>query len=767
MAFALGKSDGGYEGRTQSAPTIGAWTMPTTATVMVMVLNFSGARYKLTGRALYLSGARSDRQTRLMTDSTSPARYSTITALQARMIQQSDFLLLLTLFLFFRFCSVFFLRPGGYTRDYTDLIYYQGRASWQDFDLLPYRDYWSEYPPLFAWLSLGIDQLSRRIPLWEDERLWFAAIFGIITVLAETVTLVCLYWLARRLYGERAIRVAWIYMGLFLPVYFLAGWYDALPVATVWLGLALLIARPDTIGALLAGLTLGVGGALKLAPLAVLASTPLSTPRWLPRIVAGGAAVAVVVVTYLWAYLHGPVMTLTSIRSLVDRTGWSTLYAWVNHYTRLGKVLGDVFDPNARIAQYDSIYSESLVLAAWLALGAIVLILLWRRQTAPHPPRTVVAFMGFTYLVLLLSYPSWNPQYVLYLLPFVALLWPSGRGVAYALALMFLTLLEHPIYHNLIGPDYAPTIRRLIDFDYRQLFLAIIIARTVVLVALGIDLLSELFVGWRRFRWLPVAMAGLAVAGIVLLLPQFGRAYAAGRLATSPVRPLARLVNALPTELPIVAQSLPLGRGLGPLLDQPERLHLFGGRPGRIEPLPALAERSPFLYIRTGDDDPALAEQIEARYHCPTRWPLRDWELWFCHDATVSIIAQFEQGIELVAATTPQNAGNPIQVTLFWRTTEPIAQEYTVFVHVVDANGKMVGQWDQAPGAGESPTTNWEVGRLIVDEYQVPLTLADSTPPYRILTGLYEPASGDRLSVLQSTHPVSDGRLEIATLEAR
>ncbi len=37
---------------------------------------------------------------------------------------------------------------GGYTRDYSDLIYYQGRATWQNFGLLPYRDYWSEYPPV-------------------------------------------------------------------------------------------------------------------------------------------------------------------------------------------------------------------------------------------------------------------------------------------------------------------------------------------------------------------------------------------------------------------------------------------------------------------------------------------------------------------------------------------------------------------------------------------------------------------------------------------
>ena len=152
-----------------------------------------------------------------------------------------DFLLLLILFVAFRLGTVFFFRPGGYIRDYSDLIFYQSRASWQDFGFLPYRDYWSEYPPLFAWLTVGIDRIARLIPAWEDQRIWFAALFGLLTVAAESLTLVALYRLARRIYGDGALRVAWLYAGLFLPVYLLGGWYDALPVATIIGGLAFLV----------------------------------------------------------------------------------------------------------------------------------------------------------------------------------------------------------------------------------------------------------------------------------------------------------------------------------------------------------------------------------------------------------------------------------------------------------------------------------------------------------------------------------------------
>ena len=104
-------------------------------------------------------------------------------SLKQRFHRHADFVLLFILFVSFRLSSVWLFRPGGYIRDYSDLIYYQSRASWQDFGLLPYRDYWSEYPPLFAWLSLWIDNLSRRIPLWEDERLWYVVPFGLLMVL--------------------------------------------------------------------------------------------------------------------------------------------------------------------------------------------------------------------------------------------------------------------------------------------------------------------------------------------------------------------------------------------------------------------------------------------------------------------------------------------------------------------------------------------------------------------------------------------------------
>jgi hypothetical protein len=700
--------------------------------------------------------------------------------------RHADFLLLLSLFVAFRLGSILFWRPGGYVRDYADLIYYQGRASWQDFGLLPYRDYWSEYPPLFAWFSLWVDTISRRIPLWEDERLWYAVVFGLCMAAAETVTFVCVYWLARRVHrvgdpprpeesfeqealnqnvraNERgtqaALRAAWIYAGLFLPVYLMGGWYDALPIATILVGVALLCGRGTVMQALAWGIVIGAGGLLKLVPLALLASLPLAWQSGRLRLLAGATALGVVVGGYALAYVNGPQMTLTSLRSLVDRSGWSTVYALASGYMRLGKVLGDAFDPNATMTLYEPRLPERAILAAWLALGAFVWWRVWRRQAAPHTASTLVSFAAFTYTLQLLSYPAWNPQYALYLLPFVAVLWPNGRGVFYALGLSGLVLLEHPIYFNLIGPDYPPEYVARIGIEYRRLLVLLVVARTALLAALALDLCAVLL---RLAPWLrraSLALAAAAVAAALAALPQFGQAYASGRLAGSALRPLALYLNSLERDWPVAAQSLALGRELRPFLHNQERLALIGGRPGRLKPLPEIAA-GPFVYVQAPGDEATILAAL-AQVGCDEQAALGEWLLHFCRGAAVQPLATFAQGVELAGAVWEDTHADRLLLTLFWRATGPLPADLKVFVHVVDATGAMIGQWDQTPAAGQAPTGSWTPGVLIMDDYRIPLTSAGATAPYRILIGLYDPVTGARLAVHASDLPVSEDRLQI------
>jgi 4-amino-4-deoxy-L-arabinose transferase-like glycosyltransferase len=82
-------------------------------------------------------------------------------------------------------------------------------------------------------------------------------------------------------------------------------------------------------------------------------------------------------------------------------------------------------------------------------------------------------------------------------------------------------------------------------------------------------------------------------------------------------------------------------------------------------------------------------------------------------------------------------------LTFYWERVGPVSTDYTVFVHVLDANGEIVSQRDQQPMEGAYPTSLWREGETVADRYllQVPRTAA------QIELGLYDATAGTRLQV--------------------
>lgn len=83
-----------------------------------------------------------------------------------------------------------------------------------------------------------------------------------------------------------------------------------------------------------------------------------------------------------------------------------------------------------------------------------------------------------------------------------------------------------------------------------------------------------------------------------------------------------------------------------------------------------------------------------------------------------------------------------LRLTLYWRARTTIDDDYTVFVHLIDVNGKIVAQVDQAPQAGNYPTSIWDTGENVRDDYILPLPSANA---YSIVIGWYRPTDGARL----------------------
>ncbi len=103
-----------------------------------------------------------------------------------------------------------------------------------------------------------------------------------------------------------------------------------------------------------------------------------------------------------------------------------------------------------------------------------------------------------------------------------------------------------------------------------------------------------------------------------------------------------------------------------------------------------------------------------------------------------------------------------LALTLYWKRSAPIAADYTVFVHVLDANGKIVAQDDHQPGDGMNPTSLWDDGEVVADNFAL------EVPPgtgYLVDLGWYLPGTGERLTVTDRNGQEIGDHLELGPFE--
>ncbi len=93
----------------------------------------------------------------------------------------------------------------------------------------------------------------------------------------------------------------------------------------------------------------------------------------------------------------------------------------------------------------------------------------------------------------------------------------------------------------------------------------------------------------------------------------------------------------------------------------------------------------------------------------------------------------------------PLQAGTTVTVTLLWQDLGTFDDDYKVFVHVIDARQTIWSQRDAQPVNGTRPTSTWQRGELLRDDYS--LTIPATAPhALQIELGLYRSRDGVRLA---------------------
>ena len=488
----------------------------------------------------------------------------------------SDFVLMLILFVTFRVLTLAAFRPGGLVLDFSDFYWYRSFAELTHQGYYPYDNLWTTYPPLFPLVMIAIYQLSSLLPPWEFANLWFTLLLGGFFLLFEIGNFILLYLLSKEIYTTPTdtLRPAWIYALFFVPVYTLTGWFESYPLFFFLLSLYLLLKNRPYLSAVFTGL----GFMIKLIPLILMpvavqifsrikyelnfknrkpkiikhsadlhdetftfhpsrsnAASSFILPFDLPRILIYLTIFLVTVILIATPfYLMNPDLILGSQQITGAREPWETVWALIDGNYDYGIIPLDMRDlswtpgdaPPTRIP--------------WLLVTTIfglVYALLYTRPLNWQRPRNVLAFVGFTLCLFMLWSKGYSPQWLGWILFFIALLLPNIRGVTYAAILSIANITEANFFFIMFPSE-------------RWLFAATVLLRTFLLVALAIEFLWLIWPHAVTPRVGKIRAWGLATLVILLLIGvipagmQLTRAYFDLRHQQSPYTAiLTRLQN--------------------------------------------------------------------------------------------------------------------------------------------------------------------------------------------------------------------------------
>ncbi len=741
-------------------------------------------------------------------------------SLGALLRRHETFLLVLLLFVAFRLAAGFLFGPGGYLGDASDYDFYLDWYEQHARGYVTFETLWTIYPPLFARLMLPVAELAARVPPWVEPRLAFQLLFGAFLLLFETGNLILIYRLSGRLARDEGapahparveltasvpgraaapIHPVLFYALLFAPVHTLLGWFEAMPLFFLLLALDLLLVLRRW-GWPLSAVAMALGFLVKLTPIVLLpvairtlgARLNLDAARreWFNRRAPGNLLrpalytliAAVVVVGGGWLLLRGQTQfAFVSLTLNNNRPPWQSIWALLDNYWSYGLVPLDMRNLDGlQRSLWQGRLPWPLITFAFLGLY----LWLYTRRYAWERVRTAVAFTGVSVIWLLLYSRGWSPQFLVWVLAFVVLLLPTPRGVALALALTAVNLVESYVYLILLPGE-------------RWILVGTVLLRTLMLVAIAAELLAQIWPvrqvqrsmvfapevqrsrGHAVVRWASWLLVAATLVGGLAGAPRMAAAYGERRLSELPCREAVEFLRAEAPRSPnrtLAMTQIEIWRDLYPWLRHDYTLRVVDGYTSTDRPvdevlserLAAFASTREFWWITAvGDGAPWPAPAVD-----PTTLPffaqpgviiLETLQLGACRlDRVVALQAGDEVAQAAVEGgpirllrweTGALQPGGLLPLVLYWQADGAVAASYTVFTQLLDADGALVAQQDNLPVQGLAPTNSWAPGTVIRDPFV--LQLPNTAGSYRLLLGLYD-AAGTRAQLTLADGSTAD-----------
>ena len=134
--------------------------------------------------------------------------------------------------------------------------------------------------------------------------------------------------------------------------------------------------------------------------------------------------------------------------------------------------------------------------------------------------------------------------------------------------------------------------------------------------------------------------------------------------------------------------------------------------------------------------------------------------------------ANFEEKVVLLGADLAPDPVSPrdiLQVTLYWQALSDMDIGYTVFVHLLNANGEMVAGQDSEPVSATRPTTGWVPGEFVTDRHDIIVPAELPVGEYVVEVGMYDAGAArlPRLPVLAGDGQIATDRVIFGPVQVR
>lgn len=402
-----------------------------------------------------------------------------------------DFRLLVMLFIGFRLMMLMVYQPlvienveRGVTAGGDYFTYFQ-IASLSSQVGMPFRDWWTEFPPVWAYTSLTLYQLQGG----ENAAYpGFALILALIVLIADVGNLVLLRRIGIHLHGANmGMALAWVYALMLAPLVFTFWNFEPIVTFLLLLGLWWLLVGRDVRSAA----AIALGALTKFTPALLLGAVW----RFRPRLAAVRYTVIVIVLfalVYVPLFLQNAPMTLPSLTAQFNKASYQTVWALLDGNYRTGNFgpLEDRLDPALASVTYGN---PARIPGVVRLAGAALIGLFVFARARRFDDKGLVAFVGITLLIFFLQAQGWSPQWLTQIIPFILLCFPTRDGVLIVLLLSLVTFAEYPFLFIRTGDSGGEITGSLV-----MPFAILVLARTGILVALCVAL-------YRRLRQEPIS----------------------------------------------------------------------------------------------------------------------------------------------------------------------------------------------------------------------------------------------------------------------